>query len=1183
MSRVDPSQLIPLQYRKTHIRNFCILAHVDHGKTTLSDSLVSSNGLFSARLAGKLRFLDSTNEEQERGITMHSSAISLIFKPEDKRQNQTQKELNGNGSGKDGSKAPETVFTSTPSAPSVSPEEYLINLIDSPGHIDFSSDVSTATRLCDGALIVVDVVEGVCTQTHAVLHKALKERMQPCLVLNKLDRMILEMKFTPVEAFHHLKRIVENVNALAYSLVISELRIEKEGDVNTKGNSGEVDLDHPLLQKWTFAPEEGNVVFSSALDCWGFNLNKFANMWAKKLEINRNVLLKYLWEDCAINNRDKKIVKCDPHDINSKPMFATMILEPIWQLYEIGIEQKDPTKASKMAQRGLNIPMQPRDINNREPRMTVSTIMNRWLPLPEAILRMVVKCMPEPSTAQEYRMPVLFDKEKQNEVKGKEKDEITVQGGDTDIYDVFSRCDNDPASQLVIFVSKMIPVKFSELSEQDKEILRRQRAEKMAVEENGVDGAAKDTVTELELTNDSEVLMALGRVFSGVLSRNSSIYVLERSLSSTSGMSSNSDGKQDVSDSSDSPQLIPADSIGMYLCLGPSIYPVEAVPAGNIVGIIGLNDYILKSATLSSSLNCPPLRPITFQATPMLRVALEPSRHQDIRKLENGLKLLYKYDPVVQVGVDDSNGQYTMTCLGELHMELCLKTLIEKFAQCEVKASEPLLSFRETIVFNEDKEKDKSTSGEELTLLPPPWGDLNGIRRAYNGKSVLETVNADIAIEFMSLPLPKSLLQIVSTSQEELQQLMQILTSLPSSVSGTEQYQRKIQEIQKNTSVYRFCIKSLEALIKKTSDAVEGEIEDEHERSEFLRVVCGIESVDIENTSIDSLFMDVFHRLVTLGPTGVDSNFLFLSPNVDAKIWPRNSIPRQLNGKIGIDRSNESEDHYDDGDDNSYYSPAIVQECASVSMKENIDLFNKIWNRFCNSVMTAFQLATTAGPLMHEPLHGVVFVISHIDITKKMASLTQMSSEELNSLHDHSTYIAHNNDMVVDNSITTAGQLISEVISTLHLSMLSNSLRIVEPMYSCNIQCDQSQIGPLYAVLSKRRGVVQEEDIIDGTSLFLIEAHMPVTDSFGFGQELLKKTSGIATAPQLSFSHWQTRDLDPFWKPSTEEELEDHGVLAAEPNGSRACVDKVRKRKGLTIEEKLVVHAEKQRTLNKKK
>lgn len=93
-------------------------------------------------------------------------------------------------------------------------DEYLINLIDSPGHVDFSTEVSTASRLCDGALILVDVVEGVCTQTHSVLRQAWIESVRPVLVFNKIDRLVTELKLTPMEAYVHLNKILEQVNAL---------------------------------------------------------------------------------------------------------------------------------------------------------------------------------------------------------------------------------------------------------------------------------------------------------------------------------------------------------------------------------------------------------------------------------------------------------------------------------------------------------------------------------------------------------------------------------------------------------------------------------------------------------------------------------------------------------------------------------------------------------------------------------------------------------------------------------------------------------------------------------------------------------------------------------------------------------------------------------------------------------
>ncbi|KAL3204820.1 hypothetical protein MRX96_041201 [Rhipicephalus microplus] len=166
MKRISIERIQELQQRTQNIRNICILAHVDHGKTTLADSLVASNGIISQKLAGKLRYLDSRKDEQERGITMKSSAITLYYPKGD----------------------------------------LLVNLIDSPGHVDFTSEVMAAVRLCDGAVIVVDVVEGVCAQTKVALNLAWSENLKPMLVLNKIDRLILEKKMTPLDAYVHLQQ-----------------------------------------------------------------------------------------------------------------------------------------------------------------------------------------------------------------------------------------------------------------------------------------------------------------------------------------------------------------------------------------------------------------------------------------------------------------------------------------------------------------------------------------------------------------------------------------------------------------------------------------------------------------------------------------------------------------------------------------------------------------------------------------------------------------------------------------------------------------------------------------------------------------------------------------------------------------------------------------------------------------
>jgi ribosome assembly protein 1 len=153
----------------SRIRNVCIIAHVDHGKTSLSDHLIASNGLIASRLAGKLRFLDSRPDEQERCITMKASCISLRF------------------------------------------GDYAISLVDSPGHVDFSVEVSAAVRLADGAIVVVDALEGVQAQTETVIRQAWNEGLEMILVINKLDRLVLDLKLTALEAYVHINRLLENV------------------------------------------------------------------------------------------------------------------------------------------------------------------------------------------------------------------------------------------------------------------------------------------------------------------------------------------------------------------------------------------------------------------------------------------------------------------------------------------------------------------------------------------------------------------------------------------------------------------------------------------------------------------------------------------------------------------------------------------------------------------------------------------------------------------------------------------------------------------------------------------------------------------------------------------------------------------------------------------------------------
>lgn len=301
------------------VQNVTIVAHVDHGKTSFADSLLSSNNIISSRMAGKLRFLDSREDEQERGITMESSAVSLRF-------DMTRLSPDGTSS----------------------IQQCICNVIDTPGHVDFASEVSTASRLCDGALVLVDVWEGVATQTIAVLRQAWMDKLKPLLVINKMDRLITELKLSPSEAYHHISQLIEQVNAVMGSFYASErmeddLRWREEREKRLaarKEQQGEdLDDDEEYEEKEDediyFAPDRGNVLFASAIDGWAFRLGKFARLYAEKLKIKEGNLRRVLWGDWYLDPKTKRVVgRKKLAGRNLKPMFVQFVLENIWRVYD---------------------------------------------------------------------------------------------------------------------------------------------------------------------------------------------------------------------------------------------------------------------------------------------------------------------------------------------------------------------------------------------------------------------------------------------------------------------------------------------------------------------------------------------------------------------------------------------------------------------------------------------------------------------------------------------------------------------------------------------------------------------------------------------------------------------------------------------------------------------------------
>lgn len=205
-------QIQELMSRKELIRNIGIIAHIDHGKTTLADSLLAGAGLLSSVMAGSARVLDFLEEEQKRKITIKTANISLLYKTA------------GN--------------------------PYIINLVDTPGHVDFTGKVTRALRIIDGAVVVVDAVEEIMAQTEIVTRQALEERVRPVLFINKVDRLITELQLSEEQIQKKLDRIISSFNDL----------IELYGQ-------------EPFKSQWKAGASLGNVAFGAALHGWGFTLN----------------------------------------------------------------------------------------------------------------------------------------------------------------------------------------------------------------------------------------------------------------------------------------------------------------------------------------------------------------------------------------------------------------------------------------------------------------------------------------------------------------------------------------------------------------------------------------------------------------------------------------------------------------------------------------------------------------------------------------------------------------------------------------------------------------------------------------------------------------------------------------------------------------------------------------------
>jgi len=566
--------------KKRNIRNMSVIAHVDHGKSTLTDSLVAKAGIIAAAKAGETRATDTRKDEQERCITIKSTAISMFFEMDPKDLEFVKQE-----------KAKKADGTPEPG--------FLINLIDSPGHVDFSSEVTAALRVTDGALVVVDCVSGVCVQTETVLRQAIAERIKPVLFMNKMDRALLELQLEQEELFQTFQRIVENVN------VIVATYAEDDGPM------GKIQVD----------VSTGSVGFGSGLHGWAFTLKQFAEMYAAKFGVDTNKMMNKLWGENFFNAKTKKWSKTKDDD--NKRSFCMYVLDPIYMVFDAIMNfKKDQTEKllSKLTTAGGKLVKDVLKTEEKEldGKPLMKAVMRNWLPAGDAMFQMIVIHLPSPVTAQKYRAELLYEGP---------SDDAACQG--------IMNCDTD--APLMMYVSKMVP------------------------------------------TSDKGRFYAFGRVFSGKIATGQKTRIM-------------------------GPNFVPGKKEDLYeksiqrtiLMMGGRVEAIEDVPAGNICGLVGVDQFLVKTGTITTMKEAHNMKVMKFSVSPVVRVAVEPKNPSDLPKLVEGLKRLSKSDPMVQCMIEES-GEHIIAGAGELHLEICLKDLEEDHAQIPLKKSDPVVSYRETV------------------------------------------------------------------------------------------------------------------------------------------------------------------------------------------------------------------------------------------------------------------------------------------------------------------------------------------------------------------------------------------------------------------------------------------------------------------------------------------------------
>lgn len=550
------------------VRNVFFAGHLHHGKTAFMDMLVMQTHDILAREESKrgrrreeqLRYTDSSFLERERGLSIKSTPMSLVLQ---------------------GTRG----------------KSYLFHMMDTPGHVNFLDEAAASMRLADGVVLVVDVVEGVQISTEYIIKHAVLEDMPITLVINKMDRLILELKIPPSDAYFKLKHVVEEVNTV----------IE-----NTIPGWG---VRHRV------SPEKGNVAFACTSMDWIFTLPSFAQMYADSYGgLEPQGFAQRLWGDIFFNPETRKFTR-KAQTPDSKRSFVNFVLEPIYKLYSHTISESPEDLTEILGKLGIHLkPMQ----YKQNPKELLKMVCAQFFGSAAGFVDMVATHIPSPvdgasrALGKHYTGPL---------------DTSTAK----------------------------------------------------SMQECNAEGPLVVHVTKLYHSPDAGSFYSLGRVMSGTAQPGQQVRVL--------GEGYTLDDEEDMVDASIS---------ATYLAEARYNVPVSGVPAGNWVLLSGVDNSIMKTATIVPSPNAMPdaafiFRPITHFFQSVFKVAVEPINPSELPKMLDGLRKVTKSYPLITTKVEES-GEHIVLGTGELYMDCVLHDLRRVFAEMDIKVSDPVTRFCETCV-----------------------------------------------------------------------------------------------------------------------------------------------------------------------------------------------------------------------------------------------------------------------------------------------------------------------------------------------------------------------------------------------------------------------------------------------------------------------------------------------------